>query len=205
MEAATEKFLTTGQVAEHCGVSFRTVLRWIQRGHLRAQRLPGRGDHRVEAEEFVRFLSAHQMKIPSRFERITKAIAKPRALIVDDDALTARSIERLLRVEGLETDRASDGFEAGLKLNTFKPALMTLDLKMKGMNGFDVLKTLRANDSINELKILVISGDSHENLKRALREGAHEVLAKPFTAAELGSKLKSLLPNLKNYSVGDSL
>ncbi len=193
MEINKDKFLTTGQIAEHCGVNFRTVIRWIQRGHLKAQRLPGRGDHRVEAQEFVRFLSAHEMKVPDSFRPYLNAYEKPSVLVVEDDSLTARAIERLLRQDGFNVIKAQDGFEAGMKLSSDKPMLMTLDLKMKGMNGFDVLKVIRSRPDLKDLKILVISGESEEILKRALKEGAHDVLAKPFSAAELSSKMKNLL------------
>ena len=51
-----KRTLTTGEIANYCGVNFRTVIRWIQRGQLRAYQLPGRGDNRVEVHNFIAFL-----------------------------------------------------------------------------------------------------------------------------------------------------
>lgn len=56
--------LTTGEVARHCGVNFRTVIRWIERGHLDAYKLPGRGDNRIPRAEFLRFLEQNRMPVP---------------------------------------------------------------------------------------------------------------------------------------------
>lgn len=56
--------LTTGEVAKYCGVNFRTVIRWIERGHLEAYKLPGRGDNRIPVESFVAFLKGNNMPIP---------------------------------------------------------------------------------------------------------------------------------------------
>lgn len=58
------RMLTTGEIAQHCGVNARTVIRWIKRGYLNAYQLPGRGDNRVAVEDFVNFLKAHDMPIP---------------------------------------------------------------------------------------------------------------------------------------------
>ena len=47
--------LTTGEAAKYCGVNFRTVIRCIERGHLKAYKLPGRGDNRIPVKDCVRF------------------------------------------------------------------------------------------------------------------------------------------------------
>ena len=56
--------LTTGEVAKYCGVNFRTVIRWIERGHLEAYKLPGRGDNRIPVDSFVNFLKGNNMPVP---------------------------------------------------------------------------------------------------------------------------------------------
>jgi excisionase family DNA binding protein len=56
--------LTTGEVAKYCGVNFRTVIRWIERGHLEAYKLPGRGDNRIPLTGFIAFLQNNQMPVP---------------------------------------------------------------------------------------------------------------------------------------------
>ena len=58
------RMLTTGDIARHCDVTPRTVIRWIQRGHLKAHQLPGRGDNRVDPTDFLQFLEVNALPIP---------------------------------------------------------------------------------------------------------------------------------------------
>lgn len=205
------RFLTTGQVGEHCGVNFRTVTRWIKRGYLKAQRLPGRGDHRIAYEDFIEFLKTYQLRnlevqsLVSKPSPQTPSEARPKALhedsqenlkktalIVDDELPVAHSIERILRSLGFETQIAENGFRAGFLISQERPTLITLDLKMKDLDGFGVLSLLGENSILQKTKVLVISGDTAQNLKRALEMGAHGILSKPFSHSNLKSAVLSI-------------
>lgn len=61
--------LTTGDIAQYCDVNSRTVIRWIRRGHLRAYQLPGRGDNRIDVEDFLDFLWQHKMPVPEELRQ----------------------------------------------------------------------------------------------------------------------------------------
>jgi excisionase family DNA binding protein len=177
---AEKRLLTTGDVAKHCGVNFRTVIRWIERGQLKAHQLPGRGDNRIDVQDFLTFLQANAMPVPEEFQD------RPcRVLIVEDDASMSAAIQRVLRRAGFETRIASDGFRAGTLLGTYLPAVMTLDLRMPGIPGLDVLKFVRLSERLKDVKIVVISALSRKNLEEALAVGADEVLQKPFQNEEL--------------------
>lgn len=175
-----KRSLTTGEIAEYCRVNFRTVIRWIERGLIRAYQLPGRGDNRVEVEDFVGFLRSNQLPIPDEFLPYCR-----RVLIVDDEPQLARSIERTLQKAGFETELAFNGFEAGTKLGTFLPSVLTLDLSMPGLDGFGVLKTIAETPQLANVRILVISALPEAELQRAKAMGAHEVMSKPFDNAQL--------------------
>ena len=180
--------LTTGQIAKYCGVNFRTVIRWIERGQLRAFKLPGRGDNRVEVRHFLEFLKEHKMPMPQDL------VAMPdRALVVDDDLLIAKLIERSLRGIGFEVRIADDGFRAGALMGTFLPSLMTLDLDMPGIGGIEVLQFVRSAGPFKQTKVLVVSGLSADQLDQALEAGADDVLPKPFTTEQLVEKAKALV------------
>lgn len=187
------KIFTTGEVAEFCGVNFRTVIRWIDRGHLKAFQLPGRGDRRIEAGEFVRFLKKHQMSIPKELE----PSFTDRVLIVDDDESTARTFERILQKAGMKTEIALDGFQAGLLLRSFDPCLITLDLNMPGIDGFSVLKTVRQGLENHDLKILVVSSEDHEKLELSLKHGADAVLSKPVNHQAFLGSVQDLISEVK--------
>ncbi len=170
-----KKNLTTGEVARYCGVNVRTVIRWIERGRLKAYQLPGRGDNRVRPDDLLDFLQVHDMPVPEELQP-----ARRRVLIVDDDELVAKAIERILHHAGFETRIATGGFEAGALLGEFKPAVMTLDLQMPGMGGFEVLEFVRRSECFKRLKIVVVSALPPAELEKALASGADEVLEKPL-------------------------
>ncbi|MBI3286099.1 MAG: response regulator [Burkholderiales bacterium] len=179
--------LTTGEAARLCGVNFRTVLRWIERGLLQAYKLPGRGDHRVPVEELRRFM--RENGIPDRSQ--APPLAR-RILIADDEKSMARAIQRVLKSAGFETIIASNGFEAGALLYTFKPGLITLDLRMPGIDGIDVLRFLQNAYLPGPLKTLVVSADSEARLQEAQDLGAAAIIRKPLDNAELLAAVERL-------------
>ena len=180
--------LTTGQIAKYCGVNFRTVIRWIERGQLKAFKLPGRGDNRIEVRHFLEFLNEHEMPMPQDF-----ATMPLRAVVVDDDLLMAKRIERSLQGVGFEVRIAEDGFRAGALMGTFLPSLMTLDLHMPGIGGIEVLQFVRSAGPFKHTKVLVVSAMPADQLDQAIEAGADDVLAKPFTAEQLVEKAKALV------------
>lgn len=186
-KAHEKRNLTTGDIAKLCGVNFRTVIRWIQRGHLKAFQLPGRGDNRVLVADFLAFLRENNMPIPEEFQRTAR-----RVLIVEDDEKMAKSMERSLKRAGFKTLIAADGFEAGNLANTFEPTVVTLDLKMPGIGGLDVLKAMRGNEILASIKVIVVSAMSQEELDGAAAAGADDVLAKPFKGPELVKRVARL-------------
>lgn len=203
------EFLTTGQVAAFCGVNFRTVIRWIKKGLLQAQRLPGRGDHRVSRSQFLEFLERNQLAVPEAFQterNSTREIpvvadsSRKRILIVDDDEVTASAIQRVLTLQGYETKSAKDGFEAGRLIESFVPSLITLDLMMWGIDGISVLKALKTENRFRDLKVVVVSADTDAKIRQALDLGASKALKKPFTNKELISTVAELLGDTKTKS-----
>ncbi|MDB5048952.1 MAG: response regulator receiver protein [Fibrobacteres bacterium] len=181
---------TTSQAAKWCGVSFRTVLRWIERGELQAYKLPGRGDHRIQVDAFVEFLSKHDMPIPEQFNRPAS-----RALIVDDDPASVKLISTILQLEGYEVRVALDGFSAGAQLVAFAPDIVTLDLKMPGLSGNEVIQFVRSMKQFRNTKILVVSSGSIDKLEKAVSEGADDYLAKPLDQDKLREKVSAILGN----------
>ena len=167
--------LTTGEVAKHCGVNLRTVIRWIERGHLKAYQLPGRGDNRVEIADFVAFLHANRMPVPAELQEGPR-----RVLVVEDDEQVAGILARALKEAGYEVALAEDGFQAGTLLGTLVPAVMTVDLRMSGMGGLEVIRQVRGNPRLAGVKILIVSAMPKAELEEALKAGADGILQKPF-------------------------
>ncbi|BFM17868.1 response regulator [Maricurvus nonylphenolicus] len=180
--------LTTGEAAKYCGVNFRTVIRWIERGKLKAYKLPGRGDHRIQREDFVAFLRENQMPVPNELQGINRLV-----LVIEDQPEMAAAIKRVLRRTGYEVEIAHDGFVAGSMLERLKPSVITLDLKMPGLDGYEVLRHIREHEEHSAAKVLVISAETQAGLDRALKEGANDILPKPFDNSVLLEKVQALI------------
>lgn len=181
--------LTTGEIAEFCGVNQRTVIRWIDAGHLKGFKLPGRGNNRVRVVDYLDFLDRHGMPLPPALRQFGN-----RVLVVDDDHAMADSIARTLRMADYEIQVVYDGFRAGEALHSFMPAAMTLDLRMPGLDGFGVLAHVRQAPSLKRLRVLVISALEEAELARARAAGADACLAKPFEPHALLEHVQQLLP-----------
>lgn len=182
--------LTTGEAARICGVNFRTVLRWVERGILPAYKLPGRGDRRVLGTALRRFMQENGIPDHSIIGALPRRI-----LIADDEPAMAHAIERVLRKADFETAIASNGFEAGAMLPMFKPGILTLDLRMPGIDGLDVLRFLQRTVLPAPLRTLIVSADTETRLQAALKLGAHGVIRKPFTNDELVEAVEKLYLN----------
>jgi len=182
--------LTTGDIAKLCGVNFRTVIRWIQRGHLKAFQLPGRGDNRVQVADFIEFLNENNMPIPEEIQP-----AGRRVLIVESDQKAAKSMEKSLRGAGFETQIATNGFSAGALAGSFNPSVMTVDVSMKGIDGSQALKLIRGDSRLGLAKVIAVTAPSTSKKKREelVAAGADEVLSRPVKGADLVRRVTDLV------------
>lgn len=182
--------LTTGDIAKLCGVNFRTVIRWIQRGHLKAFQLPGRGDNRVQVADFIEFLNENDMPIPEEIQP-----AGRRVLIIEGDQKTAKSMERSLRGAGFETEIANDGFSAGALISSFNPSVMTVDVSMKGFDGAQALKHIRGDSRLGLAKVIAVTAPSTSKKKsdEFLAAGADQVVKRPLKGADLVRTITELV------------
>lgn len=198
---AKKDALTTGEIAKYCGVNFRTVIRWIDKGYLESYKLPGRGDNRVPLAKFIEFLKANGMPIPEELQlRGNDTTAKedspgspPRILIVEDEEPMAKAIYRTLAPAKYTVEFARNGVEAGTRLESFKPDLITLDLHMPGMSGFEILEMLKQEKKYHHIKVLVISAAGQTQMLQAMQLGAHIILEKPFDNDALFNHVQQIL------------
>ena len=173
--------LTTGDVARYCHVTPNAVFKWIQADKLEAFTTPG-GHHRVKVEDFLAFLGKYGMPVPDDFV----AEKKHRVLVVDDDLALAKAVAKELKKAGYRVETAADGFEAGSKVRTFKPDLLVLDLGLPGIDGFEVMKSLRSDPSSRNIKVIVITGRVKGDVRTMARQaGAEAVIFKPVNMTRL--------------------
>jgi excisionase family DNA binding protein len=186
------KTLKPSEIAEYCDVHHRTVSRWIANGQLKGHKLPGRGNYRVQLIDFLSFLQQQKMPVPPDLATVANSNSK-RILVIDDEVALRNAIRRVLLKDGYQIELAEDGFQGGVKLSQFKPDVLTLDLAMPGLNGYEVLQFIRQQPEFAALKVLVISGLGEDALTKALDYGADAVLNKPFENAELQAIVAGLI------------
>ena len=122
-----------------------------------------------------------------------------RVLLVEDDSATAKSIELMLKSEGYvcdSTDLGEDGLEIG-KLYDYD--IIILDLMLPDIDGYEVLRRLRASNV--ETPVLILSGMAELDAKiKGLGFGADDYLTKPFDKRELVARIQAIVRRAKGHS-----
>lgn len=116
-------------------------------------------------------------------------------LVVDDDELTRKLIQRLLEREfDVQITMLSNGLEGLEYAQEHKPDLIILDLMLPGMNGFEILKKLRKDDLLRDTKVILVSAKSRsEDIERGFDLTADEYITKPFQPKEFVVRVRRLI------------
>jgi two-component system chemotaxis response regulator CheY len=119
-------------------------------------------------------------------------------LIVDDFSTMRRIVRGLLKEMGCNNaDEAEDGVIALNMLKTQKFDFIVSDINMPNMNGFDLLKAVKAEDSLKHIPVLMVTAEARkEDIVLAAQSGAAGYIVKPFTKATLEEKVTKILQKL---------
>ena len=122
-------------------------------------------------------------------------------LIVDDDTAVLTILYKVIKSNGLEADTASSGEQALALLTQREYELLLLDINMKGMDGFEVIQTIRRNGL--KIPIIIVSGRKEDyDTLYGLDIGADDYITKPFNPITLGAKVKALIRRSRNKLPG---
>jgi DNA-binding response OmpR family regulator len=125
--------------------------------------------------------------------------SKKKVLVVDDEKEIVDLLVDVLQRDGrFEVKTASCGYDAGLLTQQFRPDIIVLDYRLPDINANVVCKTIRNNPSLEDTRILIISGHvqeafSDERLKELQQLGIDGFMAKPFKIDELVAKISEVL------------
>ncbi|UTW47329.1 helix-turn-helix domain-containing protein [Bacterioplanoides sp. SCSIO 12839] len=133
--------LTTGEVAKYCGVNFRTVIRWIERGHLEAYKLPGRGDNRIPIESFVAFLKGNNMPVPDDLVLGGKVL-----LLLAGNNDKSIEISAAVRRAGWDVKVTSDPIQFGFMIAQQQPGAIAVSADKDRQSVEKVLKDVEGRD-----------------------------------------------------------
>ncbi|MFH1032556.1 MAG: response regulator [Chloroflexota bacterium] len=114
---------------------------------------------------------------------------KKRVLVVDDQTKVLRFLEIDLKLRGFEVITTTSGEEALKLVESAKPDIMLLDLVMPEVDGFEVIRRLRA---FSKLPVIAFSA-SHGNYESAISLGANEFVPKPFSSDDMVRRIHELI------------
>ncbi len=116
-----------------------------------------------------------------------------RILVVEDSPVIQRLIEMTLKPVGYEVDFAASGPDGLEQARTGAPDLLILDIGLPGMDGWEVLEALRADEETNSLPVMVLTAHGRANVQdEADLKGANLALSKPFDPADFRAAVASL-------------
>ena len=113
-------------------------------------------------------------------------ITVPLVLVVDDSITVRRVTQRLLQREGYRVTLAADGLQAIERLQEERPTLVLSDIEMPRMDGFDLLRNIRADQKLEGMPVVMITSRIAQKHREMARElGANHYLGKPYSDEEL--------------------
>ncbi|EKT78118.1 two-component response regulator PhoP [Rhodococcus opacus M213] len=131
---------------------------------------------------------------------MNEKLVEARVLVVDDEPNILELLSVSLRFQGFEVATASTGAEGLDTARTFRPDAVILDVMMPGMDGFGLLKRLRA-DGVDAPVLFLTAKDAVEDKISGLTLGADDYVTKPFSLEEVVTRLRVILRRAGKVSV----
>jgi len=178
-----EDVLTVFTASQYCRVSSKTIINWIESGHIKAYKTVG-GHRRINRPDLEAFMKKQGIPLPETAEEDQRL----KILVVDDDPIIVETIVQALEEDEFDYDviSAADGFEAGLQVRHFRPHLMILDIMMPDIKGYEVCRKIKETPDTKDMKIIVLSAYLDEEKFKKMKEyGADACFSKPLPLSQL--------------------
>jgi DNA-binding response OmpR family regulator len=122
-------------------------------------------------------------------------LGKTRVLVVDDDPAIIEMLVELLERDGrFEVQTAATGFDAGLRTREFRPDVLVLDYMLPDINGNAVCRSIRSDESLRDVRIIIVSGVvDRDQVAKLLADGADDFIQKPFSIEQLVNRITELV------------
>src|SRR3990172_970978 len=119
---------------------------------------------------------------------------RPKILCVDDEPANLRLLDAILAPCGYEVVKAADGKEALEVIGEQKVDMVLLDVILPGINGFEVCRKIKENESWRMIPVVLITGlRSKEDRIRGIEAGAEDFISKPYDSGEVLARIRMLL------------
>lgn len=184
----TKSVFTTGEAARICNLSQQTIIRCFDNGRIRGYRVPGSRFRRIPRDALIEFMKRNGIPLHELNQ------GKTRVLVVDDDAGIVEMLVDLLGHDGrFQVETAATGFEAGRKTASFHPDVLVLDYMLPDINGNEVCRSIRSDETLSDVRIIIVSGVvAPEDVAKLYTDGADRFIQKPFRIAELLETISEL-------------
>jgi two-component system alkaline phosphatase synthesis response regulator PhoP len=131
-------------------------------------------------------------------------VDRKRILVVDDEIYIVHILEFTLTMEGYEVLTAADGEEALRRLEQDRPDLVVLDIMMPKVDGYEVLRRIRADEEFRQLPVILLSAKGRPiDRETGLEIGADDYIVKPFSPRRLLEKIQDLLERARLSQVSN--
>lgn len=160
MESAQDDFCGTFYAAKLLGLSVGTVQSLVEKNELRAWKTHG-GHRRISMQ------SIHEYQRLHGIEEAPRRGTQLKVLVVEDDKSTLEMFRDTFARWNLPVDctTMSSALEAMIDISSLKPHVLITDLKMPGVDGFELLRTLRANPAFTSMTMVAMTGVSEDEVK----------------------------------------
>jgi excisionase family DNA binding protein len=178
----TKQSFSTSEVAKYCHVTADTIRKWAEAGRIHVFKTPG-GHRRIRREDLLRFLRENTIPIHEDLDN-----SGVRILVVDDEKAVISVIRRFLERSQtpFQIEVAMDGYDAGHQVAAFKPDVIFLDLRLPGLDGFEVCRRIKSSPETAHVYVVAMTGYYEGDVaNRVIELGATMLLQKPFTPDDL--------------------
>lgn len=187
-----QEWFTIPKAAELCGLHRVTMWKYARQGKIKAAQTPG-GKFRIQKKDLRDFMAWMGIQ-----DAATDTRRATRILVADDDPAVQGFLDRLLSSKGFLTAAAVDGFDTGIKMKTFKPDILILDLFMPDINGIEVCRRVKSDATTSHVIIIGITGHHSKKNEADFREaGADDYISKPLDISTLIESINTFFPQTR--------
>jgi len=170
----TKRYWGTLRVARVCQVSPATVANWIDQGLLKGHKTPT-GRRRVESDDLVAFLRAHEMAVPPELDH---GNGHDVVVVVEDDPGYLRALVLTIENSGLDVEvvEAATGVDGLLEIGRVQPGLIVLDYSLPDLNAAQVIQRLLEPGRWLDAEVIVMTGGMPAEAAAQLRKMGVQVI-----------------------------
>ena len=163
-ETPEKEYCSTSEAAQRLGLSLGTVQQMVENGQLEGWKTAG-GHRRIRVSSIEEF-RARAMAGNSAQSQPRPSPNSLQVLVAEDDRILQKLYEHTLSSWGLplQIRMVSSGIDGLLEIGRVPPDLLITDLRMPGIDGFEMIRRLRADPQLQELDIVVVSGLTEEEI-----------------------------------------